>query len=68
MPLAELYRSSSLEDVRQDTDDPAWESLMPVLLAPSRLTIGMIRNGFAAVARRFDAWTLEAFNAGTTSR
>ncbi|EXG79005.1 hypothetical protein [Cryptosporangium arvum] len=41
---------------------------MPVLLAPSRLTIGMIRNGFAAAARRFDEWTLEAFNAGTTLR
>ena len=38
---------------------------MPVLLAPSRLTASMIRSGFTAVARRFDEWTLNAFNAGT---
>lgn len=35
---------------------------MPVLLAPSRLTARTVRTGFAAVARRFDEWTLLAFN------
>ena len=36
---------------------------MPVLLAPGRLTTEMIRTGFAAAVRRFDEWTLHAFNA-----
>ncbi|GAA3393846.1 hypothetical protein [Cryptosporangium minutisporangium] len=41
---------------------------MPVLLAPSRLTVSMIRNGAALVARRFDEWTLRAFNADVPPR
>ena len=36
---------------------------MPVLLAPGRLTVSMIRTGASALAQRLDEWTLRAFNA-----